>query len=204
MANAWKRSRAENEEMAARAYRLGARYSVVGEKLFRGSLTKTQNAKIAAACNVKRVSGQTPKNNDQLNSPQMLFHVSVFVFLLYSQPEEMPLEFRIIEAYEIYARIVATVDDEGNILNSVGAIIGTGGSERDHPYMPKLSFDRATLYATGNVFTASKMIESGYCGSCKTPMILSYEKRSQHYRCASCTDRLNAGRPRMNATPVIE
>jgi hypothetical protein len=187
--------REKNQEMMKRALRLGARLSTV-IPLFGGKPIKTIAERMCNQINAPRVSGQIPSRHAALLSPQMRLHLTIFKQLFDLTPKQMPPAWRIIEAYEGYARMVVRVDEDGNILDGGGVPVSLGGANRDHPALPKLLFDRAADFAMKNFLGLSSPYSMGYCWECHTPAILETAKRSASHRCAVCTDRLNAGRRR--------
>lgn len=164
--------------------------------LFSELLTENQNHKVARALGFKRVSGQAPTDlNPLMTAPQLRLHTSLFHLYLQAQPPEQHKSYSVVAAYEAYARVVADIDVDGHILNAQGGVIGVGGADRDHPAMPKLSLDRAWPFSNQLLETSNKLTHWAYCGSCKTPMLLTNAERPFSVRCALCKDRLNAGRP---------
>jgi hypothetical protein len=186
------------ETLITRALRLGARFATVHYLLFplRGveGVSIARKTKLAGILGIKRVSGQIPTNDKGLMSSQLRLHTTVFARYLSDLPADMPDGQKIIQAYESYARMVVTVDDDGNILDRQGSFIGRGGADRDHSALPKLSLDRAAHFAKTLLLSMNNEVSMGTCKSCKTPVLLNFEERSQTYRCAHCTQRLEAGR----------
>lgn len=190
----WNRvTRQQTEAMARRAYRLGARFATV-KKLFGPMLPDPRNKAICDELKRRRISGQRPKNNDALYTAQMRLHLSVFARFLLQQPSDMLRSWRVIEAYEAYARIVTKLDDLGSPLSEAGQPMGEVEAEIDPRRMPKLSFDRAENFAL-SAFKREHLLE-GHCRECRAPLLLKAHERSAVYTCAFCSDRLNAGRVR--------
>ncbi|MEQ1594617.1 MAG: hypothetical protein ABL985_05930 [Casimicrobium sp.] len=188
-------TRQEYEQMAARGLRLGARYATIAD-LFADRLTDNQCSKIASALGVTRVSGQQPRNAKFQMQSHMRLHTSLFAKYFGETNKEHHIGFRIITAWECYARVVASVSPQGDILAAAGMPIGLGGDARDHPAAPRLPLDRAVQFARTYLLTANAEIRMGSCGGCHAPMLLSNTERPATYRCPLCKDRLNAGRPR--------
>ena len=190
--SAWGRAtRLDNEAIARRAYRLGARYATV-KKMFGTALTESRNKSICDELGLRRISGQSPQTNDALYGAQMRNHLTIFFLFLENQPPAMPSAWRIVEAYEAYARVVVKLDDSGTVVDANGSPL----SRESESGLPRLSFDRAEYFARSSYFTMNKSISLGRCHDCRTPFILRTHESSASYLCAYCTDRLIAGRPR--------
>lgn len=198
----WSRvTRLQNEEVARRAYRLGARFATVKE-LFGSALTDSRNKAICDELGMKRISGQPPKSDDALLGAQLRIHLTIFRMFMLNQPEKMPRPWRVVAAYDAYSRVVATIDKNGS---PIGQDLERTALARDaEKGRPKLSFDRAEHFTRSGVFSVESKYSMGRCRDCRTPYILQVHESSSTYLCAYCTDRLIAGRPRLKKSAEME
>lgn len=190
-------TRLQNEEVARRAYRLGARFATV-KKLFAFALTDSRNKAICDELGMKRISGQPPNSDESLLGAQMRIHLTIFQMFMLNQPNKMPRAWRVVEGYDAYARVVALIDENGSpIASNTEQTALARDAEQGRP---RLSFDRAEHFSRSGVFDEGPAYSIGRCRDCRTPFILRTHESSSTYLCAFCTDRLIAGRPRIKKT----
>jgi len=189
------------EAIAVRAFRLGARFATLANMLFEPrpqgqGISRMRMRQLAEYLKVRRVSGQTPKEPRTALSAQMGLHVSIVVDAFNALPDTLPIGVRVTLAYEFYARQMCTVADDGSILDRANQPLPAGGSVRDHPALPPLTFDRAAMYITRVVLPRTHDAHHGKCRSCQTPVWLPAGKVAALYVCACCSRRLDSGRVR--------